>query len=223
MWLMREAARLMRLDLHAPESAAHAALRESAALCEALPFGYLTRPCVFSGEGPHFMIDDAPVPGTALARHLAGCGEGLLIGATLGIEADRLLKRRSLLGLTQAAAIQAALSAKLELELDSLCAQLETQRPGWSLTSRFSPGYGDLSLSFQSFMMEKLEMSRLGVHLTGGFMMAPVKSVTAIVGWRKGKHTVPDKCAACPNTCCPYRSAEAAQSCTHKEDSHEIS
>ena len=211
MRLMAEAARLMGMELAAMPGAARRALEEAAALAAALPFHSLTRPCAFAVTGGRLFIDGTEAPGRDLARRLEGLSEGVLIGGTLGVAGDLLLKRQSLTGLTAAAAAQAALSARLEEGLDQLCREMELGRPGFCLTPRFSPGYGDLPLSFQVFLMERLQMRRLGVHLTPALMMAPVKSVTAIAGWRQGGDRAGHKCGACPNSDCAYRAKEERQ------------
>lgn len=205
---MEEAARLMGMGRGPLPAPARQALERAVAQARQLPFHSLTRPCALSFEGAQVQIDGVLAPGRDLARHLQGCREGLLVGATLGVAGDLLLRRQSLLGLTQAAAAQAALSARLEDALDQLCQKLEGERPGCHLTRRFSPGYGDLPLSFQPFLMEQLQMRRLGVTLTSALMMAPAKSVTAVVGWRPGAPPTGHKCESCLNTHCPYRAKE---------------
>jgi cobalamin-dependent methionine synthase I len=51
------------------------------------------------------------------------------------------------------------------------------------LRPRFSPGYGDLSLSVQSDLLNVLDARRnIGLTLSDSLMMIPQKSVTAIVG-----------------------------------------
>lgn len=61
--------------------------------------------------------------------------------------------------------------------------EAEAKRLGFGRTMRYSPGYGDFSLSYQAIFLEKLEASRVGVVLTEGFMLVPQKSVTALIGW----------------------------------------
>lgn len=209
MCLIKEAARLMGFRGTSPEGQTLEALTRAVKLVQALPVHTATRSCLFAWRDDCLFIDGTAAPGKNLARHLAGCREGLFIGATLGVAGDTLLRRESLLGLTQAAATQAALSARLEEGLDKLCRDIEEQKEGFSLTPRFSPGYGDLPLTFQPFFMEKLQMHRLGVCLTPSFIMTPAKSVTAVAGWKKGPCAHPDrKCALCPNTSCAYRAQE---------------
>ncbi len=56
-------------------------------------------------------------------------------------------------------------------------------REGESLTHRFSPGYGDLSMSVTEEILAVLDAGRrIGVSVTKSLMMTPMKSVTAIIG-----------------------------------------
>ena len=48
---------------------------------------------------------------------------------------------------------------------------------------RFSPGYGDLPLDVQRPLFAALDVPRkIGVSLTDSLLMAPSKSVSAIIG-----------------------------------------
>ena len=54
---------------------------------------------------------------------------------------------------------------------------------GRSLTRRrFSPGYGDLTLSNQKIIYDLLDLKKIDVELTESFMLLPEKSVIAIAG-----------------------------------------
>jgi hypothetical protein len=56
-------------------------------------------------------------------------------------------------------------------------------REGKLLTRhRYSPGYGDLPLSYQKEIFEALQLDRLNMALTEKFMLVPEKSVIAIAG-----------------------------------------
>ena len=75
------------------------------------------------------------------------------------------------------------------------------------LRPRFSPGYGDLSLECQQLLLDRLEAKKLiGLALTDGGMLTPVKSVTAIVGLseEKNKCRNPKGCMVCNRANCPY-------------------
>ena len=59
----------------------------------------------------------------------------------------------------------------------------ERARRGLGLTSRFSPGYGDLPLSVQPLFLDTVDaVRRIGLHMTPGDLMVPRKSVTALLG-----------------------------------------
>lgn len=54
---------------------------------------------------------------------------------------------------------------------------------GKTITSRFSPGYGDLSLDIQRNFISVLEADRtIGLTASANNILIPGKSVTAIVG-----------------------------------------
>ena len=71
-----------------------------------------------------------------------------MLGATLGIGIDQLLRRYSLTDMSRAVVIQASAAAMLEEYLDTwqkeTAAKLEAEKQ--YLRPRFSPGYGDFSI-----------------------------------------------------------------------------
>lgn len=54
-----------------------------------------------------------------------------------------------------------------------------------TLTRRFSPGYGDLPLTFQNDMYRELSLDRLKIVLDKKHILFPRKTVTAIIGVEK--------------------------------------
>lgn len=150
-----------------------------------------------------------------LARHLAGCRELFLFAATLGIKVDNALRRLTLNSAAEGAAAQAVAAALIETYCDSCCAELENNlEPGLKLVSRFSPGYGDWDLAEQPKIFSLLEgIPKIGLTLTDGCMMAPVKSVTAVLGicagtqptYGKVSDGTGNKCAGCKNSNCEFR------------------
>lgn len=143
----------------------------------------------------------------ALARHLKGCGTVLLMGATLGSRVDAAIRRLALISVAEGAAAQAVAAALIESYCDEVQAQAETdgllQRP------RFSPGYGDWPLVEQRQLFAVLNCAkRIGLTLTDGLMMAPSKSVTAIIGLSEDADCVQNKCMTCSNINCPYRDTD---------------
>jgi hypothetical protein len=142
----------------------------------------------------------------ALARHLQGCKEVLLLGATLGSRMDVAIRRLVLGSVAEGAAAQAVAASLIESYCDDVQAGLDTgdlvQRP------RFSPGYGDWPLEEQRLLFGVLDCAkRIGLTLTDGLMMAPSKSVTAVIGLSHDTACVRNKCMTCSNINCPYRDA----------------
>ncbi len=115
-----------------------------------------------------------PVKSSKLAAHFAGCTAAVLFCATCGVFFDRKIAA-SRLSPVNAVIWDAVGTAAIEQLCDDFCCQMQTVR------SRFSPGYGDLSLSFQRDLLAWLDASRYpGVGLTDSLLMTPTKSVTAI-------------------------------------------
>lgn len=139
----------------------------------------------------------------ALAHHLRGCQEVLLLGATLGSRVDIAIRRLALGSVAEGAAAQAVAAAIIEGYCDEVQERAKTelnQRP------RFSPGYGDWDLTEQKKLFSVLQCEKqLGLTLTDGMMMAPSKSVTAVIGLSEEVACVWNRCMVCPNTSCPYR------------------
>lgn len=155
------------------------------------------------------------LPLTALAgqsrdldHHLRHCREGFLYAVTLGVEADRLLRRWAVQSMARAAVGQAVCA----VWLDALCAQVCEAIPtgaGEFLTAPFSPGYGDWPLAAQKQVLDLLDApKRLGLTLTSGGMLVPEKSVTAVVGFSdQAEEHCGQKCMRCQKTDCPFRAA----------------
>lgn len=100
--------------------------------------------------------------------------------------------------------------------LDELCAAYcESLQQGLAqgeyLTPPFSPGYGDWDLAAQQTVLDRLQApKRLGLSLTGGGMLVPEKSVTALVGISdRPEEACGQKCMRCRKTDCPFRAGPA--------------
>ena len=119
----------------------------------------------------------------ALARYVGEATELFLFGATLGSRVDIALRRMALTSVAEAGAGQAVAAALIETYCDDCCAELQKQLPeGKKLKWRFSPGYGDWALEEQKILFPVLDCAHtIGLTLTESCMMAPVKSVTAVM------------------------------------------
>ena len=119
----------------------------------------------------------------ALARYVGDAQELFLFGATLGSRVDIALRRMALTSVAEAGAGQAVAAALIETYCDDCCEELQKQLPeGKQLKWRFSPGYGDWPLEEQKILFPVLDCAHIiGLTLTESCMMAPVKSVTAVM------------------------------------------
>lgn len=145
--------------------------------------------CPVSIDGNMIDFGFCSVESRDLSKALAGCASAMVFAATVGMEIDRLIARYQHLSPARALALQALGAERVEALCDVFCrtraAEYETR--GLSLRPRFSAGYGDLPLSFQHDLFRALECpKRIGLTLNDSLLMSPTKSVTAIVGLKKG-------------------------------------
>lgn len=147
-------------------------------------------------EGTKFVSEN-------LAKHLTGCKELLLFAATLGSGLDREIKKMTLESLALGNAAQAVAASLVEVycnqTLDDYKVEPLQQR------ARFSPGYGDWALDEQEKFFKLLNTRSIGLTLTSSGMMAPVKSVTAVVGLGPAVDEVVGRCEVCGLKNCQYR------------------
>ncbi len=147
-----------------------------------------------------------------LARHLKDCREVILFAATLGTGVDRLLHKYVKLQVSKAVVIQAVAAAAIEAYCNQCQREIETEcaKEELFVRPRYSPGYGDLSLTVQADFLQVLQAQKtVGIVLTEGDIMLPEKSVTAIMGLspvQTGCHR--EGCEMCPNIRCAYRRAK---------------
>ena len=150
------------------------------------------------------------LPGRDLKRHLEGCERAALFCATLGAGVDRLIRRWESVDMARALALDGCAAAAAEELCDQIERAIQSEFPGCSFPYRFSPGYGDLPLEEQGRLLALLDASRrIGLTLTAGGMLVPVKSVVALAGLRPDKTdssvSCGGKCGSCAKTDCPYR------------------
>ncbi len=140
----------------------------------------------------------------ALYTHLQGCNEVILMAATIGIAADRLIAKYGRFSPAKSVIIDALASSAIEHWCDN--AELAITKNDKLHCSRFSAGYGDFPLSYQTHFIRYLDTSRkIGVTLSDSLLMTPTKSVTAVIGIGANSRTCSNKCMTCENVHCIYR------------------
>ena len=121
----------------------------------------------------------------SLAGGLERCSEAWLFAATLGPAVDAWIESlaaademaRTLL----ADAWASAAAIQLGLDMEALMGR-RLRAAGLVPGRRCAPGYGDWELSAQQPILRHLEAGRIGITLSGDGMMAPLKSVSGVVG-----------------------------------------
>lgn len=127
------------------------------------------------------IIDRFAFKSRRLAQNLKGCTRVAVLGATVGTEGDRLLRKYSAEG-AKLVIMQAVLASKIEEVCDAVQDNIEKENHV-KTSQRYSPGYFDLDISEQKKIFALLEITkRCGITLTDTCQMIPTKSVTAFTG-----------------------------------------
>ncbi len=132
-------------------------------------------------EGAKFFSRD-------ITRLTSRSDECYLLAATLGHEVDRQILIASQKNMLEGLTLDACASVKIDDFIDGFIKNeiKPGLKDGEFLTSRFSPGYGDLSMNVTEDIIAILDATkRIGLSVTKSLMMTPVKSVTAIMGLAK--------------------------------------
>ena len=160
-------------------------------------------------EQHSIMFDNVVIESKNLSKNLSECEQMILFAATLCPQPDILLKKYSRLDMSKAVVMQAAAAAIIEEYCDQCQKQIEKEleQEQLYLRPRFSPGYGDFQLKHQKDMILLLDCPRkIGLTLTDSLLLAPSKSVTAVMGIsKKNKHCHIKGCEACENRNCTFR------------------
>jgi len=128
----------------------------------------------------------AKLTSDALLVNLRGCDRIVLFAATVGFGIDRLIARYKTTSPSRAHMLQALGAERIE----SLCDVFheEIRQTLGDTRPRFSPGFGDVPLALQKQIFLALQCTKhIGVSLGESLLMAPSKSVTAIIGIRRNK------------------------------------
>ena len=154
--------------------------------------------------------------GRDIRAHLRAADQCILMAATLGAAVEREMRRVQVTDMPLATVLDATASAAIEQVCDSLQQELtalaaERRR---FLTSRFSPGYGDMPLRQQQTLCAVLDTAKIGLTVTDHFLLIPKKSVTAVLGLCPEPMTdEPGACALCnlADTCKQRKAGTACE------------
>lgn len=133
----------------------------------------------------HFPECNICLTGNTAKERLCSCDYCVMLGATLGIEADNKIRTAQNINMTKAIIYDACATDLIEKVCDGAQDEIAVNaaKDDLSVTERFSPGYGDLPLDVQKSISAILKLPTvLGVNLTDEFLLIPTKSVTAFIG-----------------------------------------
>ena len=144
-----------------------------------------------------------------LGINLKGCSKVALFAATLGIQVDLLIGKYSKLEVSKAFFMQAIAAAMIEdyCNYYQHMIEKEMEKEGLYARPRFSPGYGDFSLEHQKEITSILNTPKtIGLTVTDTLILAPAKSVTAIIGFSTTKqYCHKHGCEVCKKIDCEFR------------------
>ncbi len=144
-----------------------------------------------------------------LGTNLKDCSKVVLFAATLGPRVDLLIGKYSKLEVSKAVILQAIAAAMIEDYCNYYQSLIEEEmkREGFYARPRFSPGYGDFSLEHQKEITSILNTPKtIGLTVTNTLILAPSKSVTAIIGLSKKQQFCHKYgCEVCEKKDCEFR------------------
>lgn len=149
---------------------------------------FVTDRVSYVAEGEKITAGSLSFASKDLAKNHEGCSETIMFAATLGPKIDMLVKRYQKINLSRAVVFNAVAITAIEAFCDSINNQIKDnmEKEGKTCKPRFSPGYGDLSITIQKDFLQALNADRtVGLNLSEGNLMIPEKSVTAFIGVSK--------------------------------------
>lgn len=123
--------------------------------------------------------------GKDIFNHLKGAKKVAVLGATLGINAEREILKFQQFDMVSAVIADAVFDAYIESLADSTEAEIESfaKKQNLYINWRFSPGYGDFPIETQKGISDVLNLSKtIGLTVTESNLLIPRKSVTAVIG-----------------------------------------
>ncbi len=147
-----------------------------------------------------------------IASHLAKSDKCVLMAASLGLQVDMKIAYYSKTDVTKSLILDACASTAIEALCDEIEESIRKEAcdHGYHITTRFSPGYGDLPITLQKPITQVLKTyPKMGLTVNESSIMLPRKSVTAIIGWQKEEALAKViKCKLCNKQNCSFRRAE---------------
>lgn len=116
---------------------------------------------------------------------LLECDECILIAATLGLEIEKEIRKLTYTDLTKGVIVDSCATTAIEEVCDILQYDIAKKllKEDKYITYRYSPGYGDLSVENNYYIINILNSQKeIGLTVTNSGIMIPRKSVVALIG-----------------------------------------
>jgi hypothetical protein len=129
--------------------------------------------------------------GRNIENHLKRSCKCAVMAVTLGLAVDQKISLYGKTDLTRCTVLDACATAAVEVLCDKVEEKIKNEAAtlGFNITTRFSPGYGDLSLNNQKNILASLDAyARIGLSVTESQILIPRKSVTAIIGFQNNNN-----------------------------------
>lgn len=136
------------------------------------------------GKDIELLNTPVKLTGESISSHLKGCTQCVLMAVTLGSHIDKMIMNYMVEHITKGIIFDACATAFVEVLCDFVEDEVKKEiNKDQSLTTRFSPGYGDLPIAMQPEILNVLDVYRkIGLSVNENFILIPRKSVTAIIG-----------------------------------------
>lgn len=153
-------------------------------------------------EGMYLSHSNFNLVGENIKNHLAKSEVCALMAVTIGNNVDTKIRYYEKINMTKALILDACATATIEEICGNVCKELKeiVNRENKVLTSRYSPGYGDLPIDIQKSFLDILDAGNtIGLTVSSHNILIPRKSVTAIVGIieKEDKNTEEISCLNC--------------------------
>ena len=126
------------------------------------------------------------MPGNAIKDHLEDCEKVVLMGVTISMDVDRLLRKTQVNDMARALIVDSLASVAVEQACNKVEEFIKKELVEYNQTWRFGVGYGDLSLDIQGEFLDVINAPKIiGLSASKSNMLIPTKSVTAIIGLSK--------------------------------------
>ena len=142
------------------------------------------------GESIKVSGTDILLCGADIRKHLENSERCALLSSTLGSVAEQKLLFWQKKSMTDAIIFDACCDSLIENVTDRAEEEIRNlaENEGYKLTTRYSPGYGDLALDIQKNILSVLSADkRIGLSVTETNILLPRKSITAVIGLERRK------------------------------------